>query len=101
MNERKEFLNTFQTLPARLQVEEAAWYLGFAPHDIPILVRYGLLKPLGQPPANGIKYFATATLLNLRDDINWLSRASNTVTRHWQTRNALKRQRRSPDVLLP
>jgi hypothetical protein len=101
MNARKEFLNTFRTLPARLQVEEAAWYLGFAPHDIPILVRNGLLKPLGQPPANGVKYFAAAALINLRDDINWLSRASNTITRHWQSKNALKREHQSPDVLSP
>lgn len=36
--------------PARLTVEEAAWLLGFSPHEIPILVAKGLLKPLGCPP---------------------------------------------------
>ena len=88
MNERKEFLNTFRTLPARLQAEEAAWYLGFAPHDIPVLVSAGLLKPLGQPAKNGVKFYATATLHDLRDDINWLTRASNATIRHWRAKNA-------------
>lgn len=30
----------------RLTAEEAAWLLGFSPHEIPILVEKGLLKPL-------------------------------------------------------
>jgi hypothetical protein len=50
-------------LPARVMAEEAAWLLGFAPHDIPVLVSAGLLKPLGHPPASGTKFFATATIL--------------------------------------
>jgi hypothetical protein len=45
-SERKEFLSVLQ-LPARVMAEEAAWLLGFAPHDIPVLVMAGLLKPLG------------------------------------------------------
>jgi hypothetical protein len=43
-NERRELLN-LRNLPARLEVEEAGWYLGFAPHAIPIIIRAGLLKP--------------------------------------------------------
>jgi len=35
--DRKEFLN-LRTVPARLLAEEAAWTLGFAAHDIPVLV---------------------------------------------------------------
>ena len=42
-NERRELLN-LRNLPARLEVEEAAWYLGFAPHAIPILIGAGLLN---------------------------------------------------------
>jgi len=67
--ERKEFLSVLRLPPARVVAEEAAWLLGFAPHDIPLLVNAGLLKPLGQPPASGTKYFATAMLLKLRDDL--------------------------------
>jgi hypothetical protein len=77
MNNRKEFLSVFQILPARMFAEEAAWYLGFAPHDIPILVGAGLLKPLGRPASNGTKYFATATLQELRADVKWLSTHTN------------------------
>jgi hypothetical protein len=32
-------------------------------HDVPILVAAHLLKPLGIPPANSVKYFATLELL--------------------------------------
>jgi hypothetical protein len=89
-NEKKEFLCVAKLPPARLVVEEAALFLGCAPHDIPVLVKANLLKPLGHPPASGTKFFATATLQTLRDDINWLSRASDAIVRHWQVRNARK-----------
>ena len=91
-NERKDFLSVFRTPPARMVAEEAAWFLGFAPHDIPVLVSAGLLKPLGHPPASGTKFFATATLQKLRDDVGWLSRASDAIVRHWQAKNARNRQ---------
>jgi len=90
--ERKEFLSVIRITPARVVAEEAAWYLGFAPHDIPVLVSAGLLKPLGHPPSSGTKFFATATLLKLRDDLNWLARASDAIVRHWQAKNARKKQ---------
>jgi hypothetical protein len=92
--EKRDFLN-LQTPPARILVEEAAWYLGFAPHDIPVLVSAGLLKPLGRPPRSGSKYFATATIQRLRDDINWLSRASDAIVRHWQAKNERSRKKNS------
>jgi hypothetical protein len=79
--ERKEFLSMIQ-VPARVGVDEAAWLLGFSPHDIYVLVSAGLLKPLGNPPASGTKFFATVTLLKLRDDLNWLARASDAIVRH-------------------
>jgi len=78
--------------PARVVAEEAAWYLGFSPHDIPVLVSAGLLKPLGHPPSSGTKFFAAATLQKLRDDLNWLARASDAIVRHWQVKNARKGQ---------
>lgn len=86
-NNQEEFLS-LRTLPARLQLEEAARYLGFAPHDIAILVKKGLLKPLGNPPPNGGKYFAVAVLVELHEDVNWLTRASNAIVEHWRSQNA-------------
>jgi hypothetical protein len=85
-----------QMPPARVGAEEAAWFLGFAPHDIPVLVSAGLLKPLGHPPACGTKFFATVTLQKLREDLNWLARASDAIVQHWQVKNARKRQNGHP-----
>ncbi|MGD0058848.1 MAG: hypothetical protein ABSD58_05460 [Verrucomicrobiia bacterium] len=82
-NERKDFLLVCGTPSALMDAQETAWYLGFTAHDIPILVRVGLLKPLGHPPA-------TATLTELRTDPQWLARASDAIVRHWQTKNARK-----------
>ena len=87
--QREQFLNLKAT-PARLTAEEAAWYLGFSSHEIPILVAKGLLKPLGRPPANGVKYFATATLVELQRDVKWLARASDVIVEHWRYKNARK-----------
>ena len=53
--------------------EEAAWYLGFAAHDIPVLVANGLLKPVGHPADNAVKFFALAALEPLRSDTKWLT----------------------------
>ena len=88
-NERKDLLN-LAMLPARLNMEEAAYLLGFKPHDIPLLVKAGLLKPLGRPVPNGDKYFATVTLSELRQDVQWLSKCTALVSRHWQEKNARK-----------
>src|SRR6266850_5408437 len=85
-SDRKEFLLVIQMPPARLDVQETAWYLGFMPHDIPVLVRAGLLKPLVRSP-QAVKYFATATLAKLREDTQWLTKASEAITKHWRTKN--------------
>jgi hypothetical protein len=68
--------------------QEAAWYLGFAASEIPILISSRVLKPLGRPAPNGIKYFAGVTLAKVREDAQWLGRASDAISRHWQLKNA-------------
>jgi hypothetical protein len=88
-SQQEQFLN-LSTRPARLKVEEAAWYLGFSPHEIPILMAEGLLKPLGRPPATGTKYFSTAALEELRKDEKWLARASDCIVEYWRVRNDRK-----------
>jgi hypothetical protein len=87
--DKERFLN-LRLIPARLTAEEAAWYLGFAAHDIPVLVANGLLKPLGHPTDNGVKFFALAALEPLRSDTKWLSRATDAMLDHWRTKNARK-----------
>ncbi len=88
-SQQEQFLN-LKTHPARLKVEEAAWYLGFAPHEITILMAEGLLKPLGRPPTTGVKYFSTVALEELRRDQKWLARASDCVVQYWKSRNEKK-----------
>jgi hypothetical protein len=61
----------------------------------------GLLKPLGHPPANGTKYFATADLEELRRDTKWLARASDAIHRHWKLKNGKKNASRCIDPSLP
>src|SRR5208283_164358 len=54
--QQTEFLS-WKLVPARLDATQAAWYLGFEPHEIPRLVTAGLLKPLGHPARNSTKFF--------------------------------------------
>lgn len=77
-------------LPARLTAEQAAWVLNCQVHDIPALVAAKLLKPLGNPAANSIKYFATMDVLENVKDRHWLVRMSATIYQHWQKKNARK-----------
>jgi hypothetical protein len=84
------FLSLLGQLPARLTAEQAAWVINCQPHDLPALVSAKLIKPLGNPPANGIKFFATADLLEASKDRNWLVRVSATIYQHWHKKNARK-----------
>jgi len=86
--EQHQFLRLLNRLPARLTAEQAAWVLNCQPHDVPALVAAKLLKPLGNPPANGVKFFATADVLEASQDRNWLVRMSATIYQHWHRKNA-------------
>jgi hypothetical protein len=89
--EQHQFLRLLGHLPARLTAEQAAWVLNCQPHDVPILVAARLLKPLGNPQKNGIKFFATSELLELVKDRAWLVKITNAVNQHWQKNNAAKK----------
>jgi hypothetical protein len=91
-DDQHRFLTLLGQLPARLTAEQTAWALNCQEHDIPALVNAKLLKPLGNPPANGIKYFATADILESSQDRQWLQRMSTTIYQHWQKRNAHQRK---------
>ena len=90
-DDQHRFLMLLGQLPARLTAEQAAWVLNCQPHDIPALVAARLLKPLGNPAANSVKFFATADLLESTKDRNWLVRVTSTINQHWQRRNAAKK----------
>ena len=67
-DDQHRFLILLGQLPARLSAEQAAWVF-----ELPAALTSRrsspakLLKPLGNPPANGIKFFATADLLEFAD----------------------------------
>lgn len=89
-DDQQSFLSLLGQVPARLTAEQAAWVLGCQAHDIPILVSSRLLKPLGNPQANAIKYFCAAEILESAKDRSWLAKATNTVSQHWHKKNARK-----------
>lgn len=92
MNEdQREFLSVLGRLPARLTAEQVGWVLNCQPHDVPVLVAARLLKPLGNPVPNCVKYFATVDLLECMNDRAWLVKATNAVLYYWQKKNKQKR----------
>jgi len=91
--DQHKFLMVHGQLPARLTVEQVAWLLNCQAHDVPILVSARLLKPLGNPPPNGIKFFATVEIVELSKDRNWLAKATNAVNLHWRNQNSRRKSR--------
>jgi hypothetical protein len=89
--EQHQFLSVLGQLPARLTAEQAAWVLNCQPHDVPSLVAARLLKPLGNPPANGIKFFSTADVMEHGKDRVWLVKMTKTINLHWQKKNLVKK----------
>lgn len=89
--EQAQFLRVLGRPPARLTVEQAAWALGCQAHDVPVLVKARLLKPLGNPTPNMVKTFATVEVLEHAQDPKWLAKMTNALSQHWQRRNAAKR----------
>lgn len=89
-DEQHQFLALLGQLPARLTAEQTAWVLNCQAHDVPVLVAAKLLKPLGNPPQNGTKFFATNEVLELAKDEKWLHRVTLAIYLHWHRRNARK-----------
>ena len=88
--EQDQFLRLWGQVPARLHAEEVAWALNCHPDDIPKLVAVRLLKPLGNPQPNSVKYFAAVEIMEIRNDRAWLARITNALNQHWQKKNAAK-----------
>jgi hypothetical protein len=81
------FLSLSAKMPARLSVEQVAWLLNCQPHDVPVLVRARLLKPLGNPPPNARKLFAADEVMELCRDKAWLTKVSNAIHDGWRKKN--------------
>lgn len=85
--ELERYLN-MRNLPARMTGEEVAKFFRMAPHDIPVLVAHGLLKPLGEPLQSSVKYFATVVIKDLCVNVEWLHEATKILQGHWVAKNA-------------
>lgn len=68
-------------LPACLDAEAAAHYLGWPAYFLPLLARAGHLKPLGKPGQNARKWYAAVELERLSRDPVWLDKAIRIVDR--------------------
>ena len=90
--DQHRFLTLLGQLPARLTAEQAAWVLNCQAHDVPILVGARLLKPLGNPPPNSVKFFAMHEVMEQAKDRTWLAKVTNALNQHWQKKNAGKRK---------
>jgi len=90
--DQHRFLMVLGQLPARLTAEQKAWVLNCQPHDVPVLVAARLLKPLGSPQPNSVKYFASLEVVEQAKDRAWLARVTNALNLHWQRKNAAKRR---------
>ena len=97
-DEQQRFLALVGQLPARLNAEQAAWVLNCQAHDVPALVSAKLLKPLGNPAPNSVKYFATSEVLEVSKDRAWLARLTTTISQYWQRKNAKKKSLHAIEV---
>ena len=61
------------------------------PHDVPVITAARLLKPLGNPQPNSVKFYSAAEVLELSKDRTWLAKVTNAINQHWQKKNAAKR----------
>lgn len=86
-----------RNLPARLDVAATAKLLGFAEHDIQILMAMGKLTPLGDPAPNAPKWFAAVEMIRLATDQDWLHKATKEIAKYWRQ----KRERRHAIEYLP
>jgi hypothetical protein len=100
-DDQHRFLQLLGQGPARLTAEQAAWVLNCQAYDVPLLVAARLLKPLGRPQPNSVKYFATVDVLAHARDPVWLTKATDAISRHWQEKNARKRERPPASELCP
>ena len=77
-----------RNLPARLDVGATAKLLGFAEHDIQILMAVGKLTPLGDPAPNAPKWFAAVEIVHLASDVDWLHKATREISKYWRNKRA-------------
>jgi hypothetical protein len=85
---KTESLEEYRAFMTKEKVAEA---LGIGTHNIPVLVRAGLLKPKGNPQKYCVKKFSRFSLARNMTDEAWLDKVAAAIHRHWRNKNARKR----------
>lgn len=84
---KREFLS-LPTRPARVSSLECAYLLGIQEHDVPVLARHGLIRPLGKPAPSAPKFYSSAELEEKMRDTKWLHKVTEAIQGHWRAANA-------------
>ena len=79
--------------PAVLDKRQAREILGYTEDEFDAIIRSKHIQFLGTPRPRKQKKFATAHILELRDDVEWLSNAQDIISGHWRKLNASKRNK--------
>ena len=88
-------IQTLEKFAVFMTKEKVAEALGIGTHNIPLLMRAGLLKPLGHPQRYCVKKFSRETLARNIADETWLDKVAAAIHRHWRIQNARKRARQA------
>ncbi len=72
-------------------IAEHRMYLPLAAAVTLAVVGVRLLKPLGNPAPNSVKYFAAVEVLELAKDRTWLAKVTNAVSHYWREKNLRKK----------
>jgi hypothetical protein len=64
----------------------SGYALGFAEHDIQILMAVGKLTPLGDPAPNAPKWFAAVEMIRLAANQDWLHKATKEISKYWRNK---------------
>ena len=84
---------SLEIMVARWTVEQVATILQTTTEGVYILTRCRLLRPLGNPPANGTKYYARVYIERLAGDEKWLAKASDALVRFkWEKNHGKDRK---------
>jgi hypothetical protein len=79
-------------LPGRLTIAQTATLLGVANHDIAVLIRSGLLRPLGRPEPNAPKFFSSKVVEGLANDPDAMDKVTKAIAKGWRIKNERQRE---------
>jgi len=92
-NEQRSFLS-LPRFPALISLLEACWLLGLVEHQGRILVERGLLVPAGKRRRRKGRMFVSASILELAFDREWLHKAKDTLSVHWEQKAKSRKKAR-------